>query len=310
MAVVQYPEKFFLAVTFVENVFSPLESTPLLDDMQRLTFYALQEQATSGPCTAAAPYFWNGGARAMHGARAALGNMSKFEAMVHYVGFLESLRPSWLDSVPLDQLQLASNVSPSSSPPTSAGVAEPPATTRDGLSPPSAAAPSGGPSRGGNDVGPLDGSDLNAADVSASNVTWLVAEVLRLRRLLAPVVTGTHPRTSTPVKHVDVSVASSCLPEAASSSMVATAGHRLAHPSVFTANASNSCSHVLLAAPPLPAQTIFVNANLVGAASVSPPAPRRTVASAEHGMWWSWLSVAAEGEAVQPPPPSGGGTTV
>ncbi|CCW63226.1 unnamed protein product [Phytomonas sp. EM1] len=86
-----YPEKYFKAVLYFNSCIRNLESTTLLNNEQKLMFYALQKQAENGPCTEAAPSFWNSKELYKHKAWSRLGNMSQFEAMVHFVRQLEEI---------------------------------------------------------------------------------------------------------------------------------------------------------------------------------------------------------------------------
>ncbi|CCW70072.1 unnamed protein product [Phytomonas sp. Hart1] len=86
-----YPEKYFKAALYFKNCIGDLESTTLLNDEQKLMFYALQKQAEEGPCTEAAPSFWNYKELYKHRAWHKLGNISKFEAMVYFVRQLEAI---------------------------------------------------------------------------------------------------------------------------------------------------------------------------------------------------------------------------
>ncbi|EPY29294.1 hypothetical protein STCU_04628 [Strigomonas culicis] len=86
-----FPEKFHKAVECFHHAYAPLETCAALTDEQKLTFYALEQQATHGPCREAAPPFWQVRERYKHGAWKSLQGMSTFEAMVHFVRAYEEV---------------------------------------------------------------------------------------------------------------------------------------------------------------------------------------------------------------------------
>ena len=94
---VSFPDRYHLAVAHFDQVFGNLEETTQLDDMKKLAFYALRQQAEKGPCKEPAPYLWNVTERYKHAAWSQLGNMSTFEAMVYFVKQLEEVcGPDWM----------------------------------------------------------------------------------------------------------------------------------------------------------------------------------------------------------------------
>jgi acyl-CoA-binding protein len=94
---VSFPDRYHLAVAYFDQTFGNLEETTKLEDMQKLAFYALRQQAEKGPCKEPAPYVWNVTAKYKHSAWCQLGNMSTFEAMVYFVKQLEEVcGPDWL----------------------------------------------------------------------------------------------------------------------------------------------------------------------------------------------------------------------
>lgn len=88
---VSFPDRFHLATSFFDQTFGNLEESTKLDDMQKLAFYALRQQAEKGPCKEPAPYIWNVKAKYKHAAWCQLGNMSPFEAMVFFVQKMEEV---------------------------------------------------------------------------------------------------------------------------------------------------------------------------------------------------------------------------
>ncbi|ESS54945.1 hypothetical protein TCDM_13622 [Trypanosoma cruzi Dm28c] len=83
-----FPEKYFKVARFFDHEFGDIESTALLDDKQKLLFYALRQQAEHGPCTGAVPSIWWTRERIKYDAWKQLGDMSRFEAMVNFVRLL------------------------------------------------------------------------------------------------------------------------------------------------------------------------------------------------------------------------------
>ncbi|KAH9600168.1 Acyl-CoA-binding protein [Trypanosoma melophagium] len=84
-----FPEKYFKVARYFDYEFGDLETTTKLEDQQKLILYALRKQAEHGPCTETAPAIWRTRERVKHAAWSQLGNMSKFEAMVHFVKLVE-----------------------------------------------------------------------------------------------------------------------------------------------------------------------------------------------------------------------------
>ena len=106
---VSFPDRYHLAVAHFEQVFGNVEETTKLDDMKKLAFFALRQQADKGPCKEPAPYLWNVTERYKHAAWSQLGNMSTFEAMVYFVKQLEEVcGPDWMhSSTPSDKHELS-----------------------------------------------------------------------------------------------------------------------------------------------------------------------------------------------------------
>ncbi|ORC84880.1 uncharacterized protein TM35_000401470 [Trypanosoma theileri] len=84
-----FPEKYFKVARYFDYEFGDLETTTKLEDQQKLILYALRKQAEHGSCTETAPSIWRTRERLKHTAWSQLGNMSKFEAMVHFVKLVE-----------------------------------------------------------------------------------------------------------------------------------------------------------------------------------------------------------------------------
>jgi len=87
-----YPEKFHAAVDFVSN---PHPEAKALSDELRLLLFALYKQATQGPCNEPKPWSWNVIETAKWQGWSQLGDMSKAEAMRHYVHQVEQNQPDW-----------------------------------------------------------------------------------------------------------------------------------------------------------------------------------------------------------------------
>uniref|UniRef100_A0A061SA78 Acyl--binding domain-containing protein 4-like n=1 Tax=Tetraselmis sp. GSL018 TaxID=582737 RepID=A0A061SA78_9CHLO len=87
-----YPERFKAAVHYISN--PPAGSKPVSDDT-RLLLYALNQQATIGPCKETKPWGWNVVETAKWQTWSQLGNMSAVEAMRLYVRELEENEPDW-----------------------------------------------------------------------------------------------------------------------------------------------------------------------------------------------------------------------
>jgi len=113
-------EKFDAAVNVIRSL--PKNGSYQPSNELMLRFYAYYKQASQGPCKGARPAFWDVVGRAKYDAYKALGNMSKQDAMTHYVdelhrivetmsysdkvaNFLEA-PPSELDSLNIADLEL------------------------------------------------------------------------------------------------------------------------------------------------------------------------------------------------------------
>lgn len=113
-------QKFHAAVNVIRSL--PKNGSYQPSNALMLRFYAYYKQATQGPCKTSRPAFWDIVGRAKYDAYKALGNMSKQEAMKHYVdelhtivetmsysdkveNFLEA-PPSELDSLNMADLEL------------------------------------------------------------------------------------------------------------------------------------------------------------------------------------------------------------
>jgi len=113
-------EKFNAAVNVIRSL--PKNGSYQPSNELMLRFYAYFKQARHGPCKSARPPFWDLVGRAKYDAYKALGNMSKQDAMTHYVdelhrivetmsysdkvaNFLEA-PPSELDSLNMADLEL------------------------------------------------------------------------------------------------------------------------------------------------------------------------------------------------------------
>ena len=95
---VPFPDRFHYASAAVDEHFGPLEGAPL-DDGVKLVLYATRRQAQDGPCKDAAPWAWQVTERYKHLAWKELGQMSKVEAMVHFVQQADKILPDkWLDA--------------------------------------------------------------------------------------------------------------------------------------------------------------------------------------------------------------------
>eukprot|EP00759_Apiculatamorpha_spiralis_P023946 PhF_6_TR27486/c0_g1_i1/m.40371 len=93
-----FPEKYYLAKRFMEDD-ANVSSGPPLSDTDKLAFYALSMQADIGPCDRPAPSMWNLTEYYKHSAWAALGKLSKMEAMVYYTQQVDEKFPAWVTRV-------------------------------------------------------------------------------------------------------------------------------------------------------------------------------------------------------------------
>ncbi|KAK4884535.1 hypothetical protein RN001_000806 [Aquatica leii] len=113
-------EKFHAAVNVIRSL--PKNGSYQPSNELMLRFYAYFKQATQGPCASSRPPFWDLVGRAKYDAYKGLGNMSKQDAMKHYVdelhrivetmsysdkveSFLEA-PPNEMDSLNMADLQL------------------------------------------------------------------------------------------------------------------------------------------------------------------------------------------------------------
>lgn len=87
-----YPDRYHTAVRYVSSL--PAGSS-VFSDEARLVFYALQQQASAGPCKEAKPWSWNPVENAKWQSWKSLGNMAPMEAMRLYVRTLEEEQPDW-----------------------------------------------------------------------------------------------------------------------------------------------------------------------------------------------------------------------
>eukprot|EP00210_Caulerpa_lentillifera_P002731 g2611.t1 len=92
-----YPKRFEAAVEFVSSPHLKAKSIP--DDL-RLLFFALHKQATEGPCHQPRPWSWNLVETAKWESWHKLGNMTKMDAMRHYVDQLDKHESDWLTKLP------------------------------------------------------------------------------------------------------------------------------------------------------------------------------------------------------------------
>eukprot|EP00672_Neobodo_designis_P003906 CAMPEP_0174856178 /NCGR_PEP_ID=MMETSP1114-20130205/35270_1 /TAXON_ID=312471 /ORGANISM="Neobodo designis, Strain CCAP 1951/1" /LENGTH=273 /DNA_ID=CAMNT_0016090963 /DNA_START=47 /DNA_END=864 /DNA_ORIENTATION=+ len=189
---VTFPEKFHFATRFVDRAFGDLEKCQELEDVKKLALYALRRQATDGPCKEAAPYMWNVTERFKHQAWSQLGSMSPFEAMFQYANLLDGLRPGWLeDQYRFEQAESEETSKPADSQEVVPADAPASETASSGTAVASAAKLDD-QNRDLADVKeslrwhPTSFDDTGlSSEVSEDNVRLLVAEVLRLRQLLA-----------------------------------------------------------------------------------------------------------------------------
>mmetsp|Transcript_3402 Transcript_3402/g.8632 ORF Transcript_3402/g.8632 Transcript_3402/m.8632 type:complete len:629 (+) Transcript_3402:121-2007(+) len=87
-----YPDRFHAAVQFISK---PPPGAKAISDETRLLLYALNQQATAGPCKEAKPWGWNVVETAKWQTWSQLGSMSSVEAMRLYVRELEEEQPDW-----------------------------------------------------------------------------------------------------------------------------------------------------------------------------------------------------------------------
>eukprot|EP00192_Tetraselmis_astigmatica_P008654 CAMPEP_0117679946 /NCGR_PEP_ID=MMETSP0804-20121206/18077_1 /TAXON_ID=1074897 /ORGANISM="Tetraselmis astigmatica, Strain CCMP880" /LENGTH=631 /DNA_ID=CAMNT_0005489385 /DNA_START=286 /DNA_END=2178 /DNA_ORIENTATION=- len=87
-----YPDRFHAAVQYISK--PPPGAKPISDDT-RLLLYALNQQASVGPCKETKPWGWNVVETAKWQTWSQLGMMSSVEAMRLYVRELEEEQPDW-----------------------------------------------------------------------------------------------------------------------------------------------------------------------------------------------------------------------
>lgn len=87
-----YPDRYHAAVKFVAQ--SP-KGAKILPDETKLILYALNQQASEGPCTQPKPWGWNIVENAKWQSWKQLGDLSSIEAMRLYVRALEDVEPHW-----------------------------------------------------------------------------------------------------------------------------------------------------------------------------------------------------------------------
>jgi hypothetical protein len=114
--------------------------------------------------------------------------MTKFEAMVHYCRRLDDVKPGWLDTTAATApiLAVTSDAAPDAAP----GNVAP-----NNLSEQQAAVPQASD----HSVGLLSEEELRMLPVSAGTVAALISEIVRLRRLAAPVPSGVTGIMTAPV---------------------------------------------------------------------------------------------------------------
>lgn len=88
---IPYPERYYKAVEFVEH---PSNAEAVRDDAL-LLLYALNQQATVGPCNEPKPWSWNVVETAKWQSWRSLAGMSKMEAMRLFVRTLEEEQADW-----------------------------------------------------------------------------------------------------------------------------------------------------------------------------------------------------------------------
>lgn len=84
-----------------------LEAKALPDEL-RLLLFTLYKQATEGPCNEPKPWSWNVIETAKWQGWKQLGDMSKVDAMRHYVHQLEQNQPDWWNLIKTDKKEGAS----------------------------------------------------------------------------------------------------------------------------------------------------------------------------------------------------------
>ena len=96
-----FPEKYELAHRYATEGTLETDSHEKLEDADRLVLWALNQQATFGPCNEPSPSMWDYVAKAKWRTWKELGNRSKMEAMVLYAQAIEKISPDWWKWKPL-----------------------------------------------------------------------------------------------------------------------------------------------------------------------------------------------------------------